>query len=293
MEHPVASRSRGEVRGGSNRKFWSAGREKKKKNVLLVAARRRRHARRALAARTVRPAVCLVCGASSFANLKPGVTRLREELEAAAGRSVVAVTGKDDDAPAAAGVYVGTEAVLHRVARADVVAFLDIDLELLAPRYRAAEQTMALLVRAARLVGPRAGGGRLLVQTFLPRHEVVQAALHADPGRLVEPERARRRLLGLPPFAALAAVSGSGSEAVAESLRAVEGISVGGSDGSYTARAAALGRPRPGPRRRPPPQGLPHPPRRRPTPRVSDRFPQLLTQTTTNWSSAVNSSGNT
>ena len=187
---------------------------------------------------TVRPAVCLVCGASSFANLKPGVTRLREELEAAAGRSVVAVTGKDDDAPAAAGVYVGTEAVLHRVARADVVAFLDIDLELLAPRYRAAEQTMALLVRAARLVGPRAGGGRLLVQTFLPRHEVVQAALHADPGRLVEPERARRRLLGLPPFAALAAVSGSGSEAVAESLRAVEGITVGGSDGSYTARAA-------------------------------------------------------
>ena len=76
------------------------------------------------------------------------------------------------------------------------------------------------------------------MQTFLPRHEVVQAALHADPGRLVEPERARRRLLGLPPFAALAAVSGSGSEAVADALRSAEGISVGGSDGSYTARAA-------------------------------------------------------
>ena len=72
--------------------------------------------------------------------------------------------------------------------RADVVAFLDIDIELLAPRYRAAEQAMALLVRG----GParraaRTGGGRLLVQTFLPRHEVVQAALLADPGRLVEP----------------------------------------------------------------------------------------------------------
>jgi primosomal protein N' (replication factor Y) len=45
--------------------------------------------------------------------------------------------------------------VLHRIGRADVVAFLDIDAELLAPRYRAAEQAMALLVRAARLVGPR------------------------------------------------------------------------------------------------------------------------------------------
>jgi primosomal protein N' (replication factor Y) (superfamily II helicase) len=187
---------------------------------------------------TVRPAVCLQCGASAFANLKPGVTRLREELEAAAGRAVVAVTGRDDDPPPEAGVYVGTEAVLHRVPHADVVAFLDIDAELLAPRYRAAEQAMALLVRGARLTGGRHHGGRLLVQTFLPRHEVVQAALLADPGRLVEPERARRRLLGLPPYAALAAISGPGSDEVAASLGTVDGIDVGGVDGHWTARAA-------------------------------------------------------
>ena len=103
----------------------------------------------------VRPVVCLACGGSAFANLKPGVTRLREELEAAAGRPVVAVTGRDDEPPPAAGVYVGTEAVLHRVTQADVVAFLDIDIELLVPRYRAAEQALALLVRGARLTGPR------------------------------------------------------------------------------------------------------------------------------------------
>jgi primosomal protein N' (replication factor Y) len=187
---------------------------------------------------TVRPQVCLHCGASAFANLRPGVTRLREELEAAAGRPVVAVTGRDDEPPVAAGVYVGTEAVLHRVRRADVVAFLDIDAELLAPRYRAAEQAMALLVRGARLAGRRGDGGRLLVQTFLPRHEVVRAALLADPGRLVEPERARRRLLGLPPFAALAAISGAGSDEVAAALREVPGVDVGGSDRAYTARAA-------------------------------------------------------
>jgi primosomal protein N' (replication factor Y) (superfamily II helicase) len=186
---------------------------------------------------TVRPPVCLHCGASSFANLRPGVTRLREELEAAAGRPVVAVTGRDE-LPPAAGIYVGTEAVLHRVRRADVVAFLDIDAELLAPRYRAAEQAMALLVRGVRLTGGRRDGGRLLVQTFLPRHEVVQAALLADPGRLVEPERARRRLLGLPPFAALAAISGAGSDEFVDALRMVDGIDVGGGDGRWTARAA-------------------------------------------------------
>ncbi|HEU4842375.1 MAG TPA: hypothetical protein VFT09_13070 [Ilumatobacteraceae bacterium] len=194
---------------------------------------------------TARPAVCLHCGAAAFANLRPGVTRLREELEAAAGRPVVAVTGADVEPPPSAGVYVGTEAVLHRVARADVVAFLDVDAELLAPRYRAAEQALALLVRGARLVGGRADGGRLLVQTFLPHHEVVRAALLADPGRLVEPERERRRLLGLPPYAALAAISGAGSDEVAAALRDVAGIDVGGGDGRYTARAAtweALGR---------------------------------------------------
>jgi primosomal protein N' (replication factor Y) (superfamily II helicase) len=188
----------------------------------------------------VRPAVCLACGGSAFANLKPGVTRLREELEAAAGRRAVSVTGRDDEPPAA-GVYVGTEAVLHRVARADVVAFLDFDLELLAPRYRAAEQAMALLVRAARVVGPRGEhpAGRLLVQTYLPRHEVIQAALLADPGRVAEAESERRRALDLPPFAALATVSGPGSDDVAAALRAGEGLVVGGSSGRHVVRAAS------------------------------------------------------
>jgi primosomal protein N' (replication factor Y) len=112
-------------------------------------------------------------------------------------------------------VLIGTEAVLHRAKRADLVAFLDLDAELLAPRYRAGEQAMALLARAARLVGGRHGGGRLLVQTFLPRHEVLQAVLYADPSRAAKVELGRRELLGLPPFAALAAVSGNGAEAFA------------------------------------------------------------------------------
>ena len=152
-----------------------------------------------------RPAVCQVCGGSGFANLRPGVTRLREELEAAAGRPVVAVTGSGHAVRCrAAEVYVGTEAVLHRVDRADVVAFLDFDRELLAPRYRAGEQAMALLTKAARLLGPRRRGGRLMVQTFMPHHEVIQAALLADPARLLDAERRRRELLGLPPATALA-----------------------------------------------------------------------------------------
>jgi primosomal protein N' (replication factor Y) len=184
-----------------------------------------------------RPAVCQECGGSGFANLRPGVARLREELEAAAGRPVVVVTGAGPQAPPAAEVYVGTEAVLHRLDRADVVAFLDFDRELLAPRYRAAEQAMALLAKAARLLGPRERGGRLMIQTFLPHHDVIDAALLADPARLLEPERSRRQLLGLPPDRALAQVSGVGSEAIVAALRDLDGISVGGGNGDYLVRA--------------------------------------------------------
>lgn len=169
---------------------------------------------------TVRPPVCQACGASAFSALKVGVTRVREELEAAAGRPVVSITGKDSDTEPVpdAGVYVGTEAVLHRVRHADTVAFLDFDAELLAPRYRATEQAMTLLARAARLVGGRADGGRILVQTFLPKHEVLDAVLHADPGRLMAKELARRRALGFPPAGALAVVSGAGATDYASSL---------------------------------------------------------------------------
>lgn len=187
---------------------------------------------------TSRPVVCQACGATAMKNVRPGVTRVREELEAAARRPVVAVTGESDEVVPDAGVYVGTEAVLHRVRHADVVAFLDMDAELLAPRYRAAEQAMTLLVRGARLAGPRAGGGRLLVQTFLPRHEVLQAALLADPGRLATQEARTRAELGFPPSSALATMDGTGADEIAASLRAEGVVEVAGpSQGVYLLRS--------------------------------------------------------
>ena len=106
-----------------------------------------------------------------------------------------------------------------------MVVFLDFDAELLAPRFRAGEQALWLLVRAARLVGPRAAGGRILVQTRLPRHEVLEAAVRADPGLLAEAERPRRKLLDLPPYAALARLTGDppALAAATAALRAVGG----------------------------------------------------------------------
>jgi primosomal protein N' (replication factor Y) len=109
-------------------------------------------------------------------------------------------------------VLIGTEAVLHRVRRAAAVSFLDIDLHLLAPRLSATEDTLSLLVRAGRLVGPRGAGpawARVQAQTRVPDHPALAAATAGEPMRVLETEADIRRASALPPFSSLALVSGT------------------------------------------------------------------------------------
>ncbi len=181
-----------------------------------------------------RPEICGHCGATRLAVLRAGVSRVREELEALVGEPVEEITGASahrgprpppEPTPGPAGapasfprVVVGTSAVLHRVHRADAVIFLDLDQELLAPRYRAGSQAMAQLALAARILGGRQRGGRLVVQTRQPDHEVLQAVLHADPEHWLRPELQRRADLQLPPTRALALLEGGGAAAFAAEL---------------------------------------------------------------------------
>jgi len=153
---------------------------------------------------------------------------------------VTASTPDDDPAILGARVLVGTEALLHRVPRADAVAFLDMDQELLALRYRAAEQAMALVARAARTVA-RGGGrdGRVLVQTRTPDHPVLVAARRGDPARLVASELPLRRALGLPPTTAMALVSGPAAPDHVAALGHPLGVRVQGPlDGTWRLIAA-------------------------------------------------------
>ena len=73
-------------------------------------------------------------------------------------------------------------------------------------RYRAAEQALWLLVRGARAIGP---GGRLLVQTRIPEHEVLRAVLARDPQIAAVVELERRRASRFPPFGGLAELTGA------------------------------------------------------------------------------------
>lgn len=176
----------------------------------------------------VRPMVCVDCGSGRLKVLRPGVSRVREELETLLRVQVGEITGefRADEPLGDAPVLVGTEAVLHRVARANLVAFLDLDSSLLAAHHRAGEVTFALLARAARVLGGKHRGGRLVLQTRVPTHEVIQAALHADPSQLSVIEAATRAALRLPPEVAMAELSGIGANQYADALRSAPGVQV-------------------------------------------------------------------
>jgi primosomal protein N' (replication factor Y) len=167
---------------------------------------------------TARPVVCQACGSSSCALLKPGVSRLREELQAAANRTVAEVTSVTTEVNQRVNVFVGTEAVLHRVQTADTVVFLDIDAELLAPRYRTSELVGTLIVHAARLVGSSKKTPRILLQTHTPENPLLVGLSTGNLDAYNESEKARRELLKFPPFGSLAEVSGVGTKTFLESM---------------------------------------------------------------------------
>jgi primosomal protein N' (replication factor Y) len=181
-----------------------------------------------------RPLVCPDCGATKLRVLRAGVTRVREELEALVpGARVVDVDTATAEVPEA-DILIGTEAVLHRAAvrrrRPALVAYLDLDQELLAPRYRAAAQAQWLLTRGAQLLSARPRRETLLlVQTRIPDHVVVQSLVHGDPALVADAEIEYRRTLGYPPFGALAELAGADDAlaATVDALRAPDQLTAG------------------------------------------------------------------
>ncbi len=174
-----------------------------------------------------RPAVCSRCGSIALKSLRIGTGRARDDLERLAGRPVGEVSGPAGPRPGQ-DVLVGTEALLHRLDPASgfsTVAFVDFDQELLAPRVRAPEEALALLALASRVV--RGRPGRVMVQSRIPDHPVIRAAVTANPALATDDQVELRRALGFPPFAAVALVSG---DAAGEWVGRLRGVTVMGPD---------------------------------------------------------------
>ena len=169
---------------------------------------------------TSRPMVCDDCNGTHMKQLRLGISKVAEDLEALAKRPVVEVSAETDQRDLTGDqLFVGTEALLHRIQHATAVIFLDFDQELSAPRIRASEDAFTLLALAARRLGEREAGGRLIIQTRRPDDVVVQAALHGDPARVAQDQRKVRTVFNQPPYGSWALVSGAGAEEFVESVR--------------------------------------------------------------------------
>ena len=171
-----------------------------------------------------RPTICVGCGATAMKRLRPGTAQLAEELSGLLGVPTAEVTATTSPAElVGVRAVVGTEAIIHRIRRSRLVAFLDLDSQLLASRPGAELSTLAMIGRAGRMVGGRntEDHGVVILQTRLVDHPVVMAATHGDPDPVVSSDLDLRRSLGLPPFRAAAILRGPGAESLADACSAL------------------------------------------------------------------------
>ena len=168
------------------------------------------------------PGRCANCGAASFGVERGGVERVAEWAVRPAVVPVhIARAGDDDDEGTEADgagstdsgrgaetayvdtgqVLVGTAAAVKDAGpvRLDVVGLLDPDRALARPGLRAGEQALATWMEAAVWAGPRAEGGRVLVQTRNPGHPAVQALIRWEPLPFLLGDGRRRAEAGFPP----------------------------------------------------------------------------------------------
>lgn len=182
------------------------------------------------------PVLCVECGGTKFKQLRVGVNQAAEQLQTLINKAVGEVTQQTDSLPQTE-VLVGTEAVLHRIGAADVVAFLDFDQELMAQRIRADEDALVLLARASKLV--RGKKGRVIIQSRQGDHPVIAAGLSAQPGQLAASLAPIRKALRWPPYAAVATVGGPNAAAFVASAPPQLQI-LGPSEGTYMLKATSL-----------------------------------------------------
>jgi primosomal protein N' (replication factor Y) len=109
-------------------------------------------------------------------------------------------------------VLVGTKMLfLHRMLpRAGVVAVLNADVGLHMPDFRSAEWAYHTLQDAVSLADTK-GQGKVLIQTYLPQHHVIEAVVRDKPSLFLDTELAFRETLQYPPFTSLVRLDVTGA----------------------------------------------------------------------------------
>lgn len=168
------------------------------------------------------PETCPSCGTEgSLHACGPGVERVAEEVAELFPDARSEVVASDTiQGPAAmreairrigdheVDIVVGTQVMAkgHHFPMLTLVGVVDADLGLAGGDLRAAERTYQLLHQVSGRAGRGERPGRVLLQTFLPEHPVMQALAAGDRDGFYALEAEMRREAAMPPFGRLAAL---------------------------------------------------------------------------------------
>ena len=99
-------------------------------------------------------------------------------------------------------IVIGTQMLCkgHDFPEVTLVGVVNIDSQLFSPRLRAPERMAQMLVQVSGRAGRRVKPGKVLLQTCLPQHPMLQQLLNESYESWLERLSARRRDLGLPPY---------------------------------------------------------------------------------------------
>jgi primosomal protein N' (replication factor Y) len=159
------------------------------------------------------PDTCPECHSDTFKLVGCGTERVLEEAEQAWPGVEVArvdsdtVRGRDLESALdsfRAGrtrILIGTQMVAkgHHFPAVTRVGVVNADTALHLPDFRANERTFSLIAQVAGRAGRGERGGRVLVQTFNPKHYAILAAASHDYEGFAKKELEERELVGLPP----------------------------------------------------------------------------------------------
>ncbi|HKH57381.1 MAG TPA: hypothetical protein VKA20_02490 [Rubrobacter sp.] len=149
---------------------------------------------------------CVECGSSRMRQTGLGVERVRDELSEVLGVRVGLITAEGQD-NADAPVVVGTAPPILE-GEWDVVILPDADAFLAGNGLGAVERAFRLFYGSAEVARKL-----LLIQTHVPEHYALRAAVRGDYEAFAAAELPRLRALGYPPFAYSASLNFEGSEA--------------------------------------------------------------------------------
>ncbi len=137
--------------------------------------------------------------------LLPGVTTVRMDMDTTRGKDGHAKL-LDAFRSGQAQVLVGTQMIAKGLdfPRVTLVGVIAADMTLNLPDYRARERTFQLLTQVAGRAGRGELPGRVVIQTYKPEDDVIQAAARQDYRAFFQEEYARRRASFYPPFTVMA-----------------------------------------------------------------------------------------